>query len=162
MSGDVTYWLVWVVGAVVLAFCLGITWWGLFGDRSRGRRRCPRCWYDLSFSPGLVCAECGHLVNGERQLYRARRRLMPALLAAVVASVGMTFFIERGQSRGWASLVPSRVMIVSLPIFGGSHDALSTELTTRVGRATLTEGQLRIRRAVFRGPARSSHHPIFF
>ena len=27
----------------------------LFADRSRGRRRCPRCWYSMDGAPSLPC-----------------------------------------------------------------------------------------------------------
>ena len=33
------------------AASVGIVWWALFGDKPRGRRRCPRCWHDLSGTP---------------------------------------------------------------------------------------------------------------
>ena len=33
--------------------------WAMFGDRARGRRRCPRCWYDMSGATLLKCPECG-------------------------------------------------------------------------------------------------------
>ena len=48
---------------------------GLWGDRSKGRPRCPKCWYDMRGSlPRLTCPECGHAVGSERGLYRNRRR----------------------------------------------------------------------------------------
>ena len=47
---------------------------GLWGDRSRGRPRCPKCWSDLSGSlPQLECSECGHAPGNVRRLYRNRR-----------------------------------------------------------------------------------------
>lgn len=32
----------------VLAFALALGAWGWLGERARGRRRCPACWYDMS------------------------------------------------------------------------------------------------------------------
>ena len=59
--------------------------WGLWGDRSKGRARCPKCWYDMRGSlPSLVCPECGHAPGSEHQLYRSRRRW-----ARVVVGVGL-------------------------------------------------------------------------
>ena len=33
--------------AVVPLLGLLLVCWGLWGDRSRGRPRCPKCWYDM-------------------------------------------------------------------------------------------------------------------
>jgi len=80
--------------ALVAAGGIGITWWAIFGDKSRGRRRCPRCWHDLSGTPGLTCGECGHAARDEGALLAARRRW--SIAAATVAfMVGVA---------GWARL----------------------------------------------------------
>jgi hypothetical protein len=142
-SGDLAFLLLWVLGGGTVAACVGLTWWGLFGDRGRGRRRCPHCWYDLSHSPGLVCPECGRAARGERHLHRTRRRLLPAAAAAVVASVGATLLIEHMQANGWLSSLPGRVLIASLPVAGGSPRALTVELSKRLFRASLTDGERR-------------------
>src|SRR6187401_722611 len=51
--------------------------WGLFGDRSKGRARCPRCRYDMRGRrpepSGLICPECGYDALKERQLYKNHR-----------------------------------------------------------------------------------------
>ncbi len=39
----------------------------------RKRLRCPKCWYDMSGSPGLTCSECGHKAKHERRLRKGRR-----------------------------------------------------------------------------------------
>ena len=44
--------------AVVPLVGLLLVCWGLWGDRSKGRPRCPKCWYDMRGTvPKLVCAE---------------------------------------------------------------------------------------------------------
>lgn len=45
-------WLVMGGGVVLLGRAL--LW-----DRARGRRRCPKCWYDMSGVDSLRCPECG-------------------------------------------------------------------------------------------------------
>ena len=64
--------------------------WGLWGDRSKGRVRCPRCWYDMRGTvPRLVCPECGHDAGSERQLCRDRRgwrRIVLGVLLLLVSS----------------------------------------------------------------------------
>ena len=58
---------------ILLAAGCALTAWGLFGDRSKNRRRCPRCWYDMRGSRGYVCSECGHDAVEVRRLYKDRR-----------------------------------------------------------------------------------------
>lgn len=80
--------------ALVAAGGIGVTWWAIFGDKSRGRRRCPRCWHDLSGTPGLTCGECGHAARDERDLHAARRRWS-------IAAVTVAFMVGVA---GWARL----------------------------------------------------------
>ena len=48
---------------------------GLWGDRSKGQSRCPKCWYDMRGTlPKLEYPECGHDAAQECRLYRTRRR----------------------------------------------------------------------------------------
>ena len=65
------------LGLLVLAVNAGavyVAWWALFKDRSRGRRRCPRCWHDLDYTPGMTCGECGFVARNEDDLATTRRR----------------------------------------------------------------------------------------
>lgn len=66
--------------------------WSMFRDRSGGRARCPKCWYDLA---GLVnpeattpwpvtCPECGRKMERDSQTRRTRRHWKPAVLALVL------------------------------------------------------------------------------
>ena len=46
------------VAAVTLVGLL-LVYRGLWGDRSKGRVRCPKCWYDMRGSlPGVVVVSC--------------------------------------------------------------------------------------------------------
>ena len=71
-------WVGSVIGVVVLGdFVIRL---GVRGDRSDGRARCPKCWYDMRGTlPRLVCPECGHDARQEAQLYLDRSR--PWLIA---------------------------------------------------------------------------------
>lgn len=64
----------------------------LFRDRSRGRRRCPKCWYDMAGVPGLKCPECGREARKERRLHTTRRRWRLATLFALLAALGIASF----------------------------------------------------------------------
>lgn len=63
----------------------------IFGDRARGRLRCPSCWYDMSTMPHAArCPECGRELNGG-ELSRTRRRWGWAALGVVLAVLPWTF-----------------------------------------------------------------------
>jgi hypothetical protein len=58
---------------------------GLWGDRSKGRVRCPKCWYDMRGTlPRLECPECGHAPGDARGLCRTRRRWWRMALGVLV------------------------------------------------------------------------------
>lgn len=106
-------WVLGVAGVLLLA-------WALVGDRARGRRRCPKCWYDLSAARpeggGVTCPECGKKSAGERSLRRARRRWRWATLACVVlvgAWASRAWHVAR--VRGWWRVAPDVVVIAFLP-----------------------------------------------
>lgn len=65
------------------------------------------------------------------------------MLAAIVASVCASYAIERVGQQGWLALMPTRVMLLSLPVVGDAHGHLTTELSSRLGRKALTDSQLR-------------------
>jgi hypothetical protein len=52
-------WLYHTFGWTLAAAGMVLLAWALFWDRSRGRRRCPKCWYNMEGVPGLRCPECG-------------------------------------------------------------------------------------------------------
>ncbi len=85
-----------IVGVVFLSGS-GLALWGPFGDRSKGRARCPKCWYDMRGPrpgrEGLACPECGYDARKERQLYKDRRRwraIVPGLALALVSGYPLT------------------------------------------------------------------------
>ena len=70
-------WLFWTIAAVLFLGAVSLLYFGLWGDRSKGRLRCPKCWYDMSgsFEAGkLVCPECGKDAGVEKRLKKNHRR----------------------------------------------------------------------------------------
>lgn len=105
----------WIAGAVIAALALAVIGWCIAGDRARGRRRCPKCWHDLSATPGLTCSECGFTAHDETDLHRTRRRV--GLAAALSMGLFTAALVVRLQVSGesvW-SLLPVRVPIALLP-----------------------------------------------
>lgn len=101
------------VGVAVFAVVLGV--WAWRGDRSRGRRRCPKCWYDMSGSK-LVCPECGHDAKVVKRLYRPRRRKRGLIGAAALLVLAYGVWIApRVREGGPVAAVPTWVLIAGLP-----------------------------------------------
>ena len=69
--------LFWTLAVTVFAAAMVFLYWGLWGDRSKDRLRCPKCWYRMegSFVAGaFACPECGHDARQEKRLKKNHRR----------------------------------------------------------------------------------------
>lgn len=139
-------WIAWlqVLGvAVAIAALVFTAWWALFADRAKGRRRCPRCWYDLAYSPGMLCAECGHEGRSERDFHRTRRRPRLAV-AAILACIGIVIAVDlQASQRGYAFYLPTRALLWLLPLSNDSSSPVFTELVNRGQSGRLSPGQWR-------------------
>lgn len=134
------------LATAVLAGLLGIALLaiGLWGDRGARRRRCPRCWHDLSKTPGLVCGECGFVGRSEADLLRRRRRWSHALLGLTMLLIGVGSVETLGGTRDLWSYVPGRVLVALLPWSSGPSgpNSVHGELVQRLGRGELGEGSI--------------------
>ncbi len=100
-----TLWLIAGWAAIVAGGLLLL--WALFRDRSRGRRRCPKCWYDMKGVPGLRCPECGREARNEKRFFKTRRRYGFALIAAAFLLVGaIGTRVPKALKYGWLDAVP--------------------------------------------------------
>jgi hypothetical protein len=112
----------WIGGALVGLLGLTLLAWALFVDRSRGRRRCPKCWYDMSQAQkssdgggGWRCPECGREIRKESRLFRTRRRWKWAFASLLVfAAAGYLAIQPKVREHGWASVTPATVLIFAL------------------------------------------------
>jgi hypothetical protein len=112
----------WALAAAGLALLL----WALFGDRSRGRRRCPGCWYDMSGVPGrmasaarggeqFTCPECGRVAKSVRELQRTHRRRFAAALATLVFVVAYGIGVApRVATEGPVGIAPTLGLIATV------------------------------------------------
>jgi len=99
-------WLLPSIVAMLFPASIGLFYFGYWGDLSKGRFRCPKCWYDMSgsFVAGrLVCPECGKDAKKEKQLRKNRLRywaIIPSglsLLLYLVAAGYGTYIWSRWQ-----------------------------------------------------------------
>lgn len=129
----------WLIAAWFCALvAIGLIVYALFGDRARGRKRCPGCWYDLTAHASgtypVRCPECGRESKRERDLGRNRVRFgyigaaMAILVVAYVASV-----MERTLDRGAIGLAPTPALVLiepwAVPSEVGGCTVTSTLLT---------------------------------
>ena len=97
---------------LTLGLGMGMGLVGLRFDPSRGRRRCPKCWYDLSATTGRLCPECGHESPSERRLFSTRRsRGTVALGLCVLLAVPVGMRVRGAVLYGWIGAVPTSLLI---------------------------------------------------
>ena len=128
--------LFWISGAIVGVAGLTLLVSALFADRSRGRRRCSKCWYDMSKTAGTRCPECGRLAKRERDLFRIRRKWRWAFASMIVILGAVVLAIQpRVQDDGWASVTPATILILALDMndpqwaLDGLHQRVSIDIS---------------------------------
>ena len=126
-----------ILGALLTMAGITLAAWAIRGDRSRGRKRCPRCWYDMSGAAGLTCSECGRTVQHESSLHRTRRNRHAAVAAVLMMMLGL--WTLRGPLLSWnmwAGVLPIAAWEVWVPLMD-PHAAAEIESS---GIPTVTPG----------------------
>ena len=101
-----------VAYALALLGVAGICY-ALFVDRSRGRRRCPKCWYSMAGAPSRSCSECGHTVQKESRFYRTRRRWKLFFGAVIIVLIALGLSREPFyRAHGYDGLIPASALLV--------------------------------------------------
>lgn len=121
VAGDVVDLSLWCAAAVLGAVAILLMGWAMFSDRSRGRRRCPACWYDMSGARGLMCPECGKTVKSERGWHRTRRRwrVVPVVVVLLAVSAGNAV-APVARSNQWPQSLPDVALFAAMPFASGS------------------------------------------
>lgn len=106
----------------MLVFGILLGMWAMVWDRSRGRLRCPKCWYSMSGTPASVleqlaikmdrvrCPECGKCIDHIRQLRKSRKSWWLFVLALLLVALSPQAFeqpqrITNGET--WSRAVPT-------------------------------------------------------
>lgn len=102
------------IAAGLVLFALLLLVWAIIGDRSRGRLRCPRCWYDMEGIETPQCPECGKAIRSDRHLRKARRMKWPFALASVLIGCAVYGFVhlERVEETDSFALMPTWVLML--------------------------------------------------
>ena len=94
---------------------LWLIYWFLLADRAKGRKRCPKCWYDMPSADSLRCPECGNDAKREADLLKTRRRWKNLWMCLLVfLAAGYLWIHPKVKQDGWASVLPNTVLIFSL------------------------------------------------
>ena len=51
-------WLFWIGGGLLGLSGLWLCYWAMFADRAKGRKRCPKCWYNMQAAENLGWKWC--------------------------------------------------------------------------------------------------------
>jgi hypothetical protein len=105
----------WIVaGTTVIAV-------GASFDPSKGRPRCPKCWYDVESMlkegdggtfPPVQCPECGRQIRSPRELHRTRRHVVLIRIGLVMLLCAyFTLAMPRTIRYGATGLIPTTAMI---------------------------------------------------
>src|SRR5688572_5966675 len=148
-ASPIWHWIALVIAALLAVGGLIVVLLALFRDRSRGRPRCPKCWYDMAGVTGLKCPECGREARSTKRLHKTRRRWRRATLGALMLLLaGVTAVGAPLLQHGVLAGTPTWGYIAALPWIG-SGPALK-ELEQRVKAGTMTQWEYRqlVRRIV--------------
>jgi hypothetical protein len=107
-----------IAGSLLALVAIGWWCWTMFIlGRSRGRRRCPKCWYDMSGTDSVRCPECGRAAKSEKRLHRTRRHWRLALLAILPVLLSVYFaLLPRIREHGWPAALPTTALIWCLEL----------------------------------------------
>ncbi len=117
-------WIFYTLAAILAPSGIWLLYRGIFKDRSKGKRRCPRCWYDMSGIPAAgespdtkwICPECGSACNSERRLFRTRRHWRAAAVGVLLGAIACASFVAPAVLKSdWTAAVPTTVLALFAP-----------------------------------------------
>ena len=139
-----TAWLWWSGGAMLGLLGLWLSYWSLLKDRAKGRRRCPKCWYDMSGTDSPTCSECGRTTKHEKKFYKTHRHWRWGALALLVylAAVGSAL-IPKIKRDGAGSLVSNTTLVWGLVFSTDADDWIGREVFQRISNRLFSHDELK-------------------
>lgn len=112
----------WTTSAsLLLVLAVAVAFAGVWFDTSRGRARCPACWYDLDPAVAVdeggnlaevTCPECGRKITDGSDLFRTRRKPSLIRLAMVlVLAAYVAFKVPEMVRWGPRGIIPTTALI---------------------------------------------------
>lgn len=129
----------WLLGASICVLLTGLSFLIAFlrGDPSRGRPRCPLCWYSLTgaipsasdIKSPPKCPECGHVASQSTHLFRTRRpkRRIALGLALMILSPLASYPVWQDPVL-LVKRVPDAILLRIAPVDGPSKPGLASAL----------------------------------
>lgn len=128
-------WLFWVFAIVLALTGLYFLWRFLLRDPDRHKRRCPKCWYEMTGVTGLRCPECGREHASERKLFKSRHKRHQALAALLFFLFAFsTAITPRIAQRGWVRSIPTPALIAVSYIYDTEKHLLYREAGMRISQ----------------------------
>lgn len=106
-------WMFWIAGGVLGIAGLWLAYWSLFSDRAKGRKRCPKCWYNMQAAESLRCPECGHTAKTDRKLLKTRRRWRWAFVSGLLLLGSFSLeVVPRYRSSDWREKSSTTLLVL--------------------------------------------------
>ena len=137
-------WLYLLLAGLLLVLGVAVCYRALFADPPRNRRRCPKCWHDMTGTPGRVCPECGRDSRFEANLHKWRRHYRLLTLGILLLAASWFAWVAPAVRRGgWIASVPSQLLLLT-PESGPREltSAANAELLQRAAAGMLSPRQL--------------------
>lgn len=140
------------IGTLFTLLAIVLLYVAVLRDRSHGKPRCAKCWYDMRNLEEPKCPECGWTARKPRHQFRTRRHRRLAVLGVLWAFVaGASFVGPRVREHGALSIVPTTALLYFAPDAGDEFDPLSgelraipNELKRRAAHVSMTDWQWRM------------------
>ncbi len=132
-------WIFIALGWTLAGLGVLLALWALFWDRSRGRRRCPKCWYSMEGAAqakdgGLTCPECGKEIKVASHLCKTRRRWrVVALAGLLIWGATVSYRFNWPGREGVMAAVPTTALVLFVSDYT-ARDAVTRSLLERLWR----------------------------
>lgn len=135
-------WLFWFGASLLTLVAFYLLRRSLLRDPDRKKRRCPKCWYDMTRVNGLRCPECGRKHASEKKLHTRRRRVLIAGAGSVALLIAITCSLTpRVMQRGWLGSVPRLAIVVAARVYDTEDRSIARYAIDRLASGSITRAE---------------------